>query len=485
MGQFILAIGQSNMVGLNDGSTITPDTYIKQMSRGLSYGYTAGSDLDIIGAQNQLQHASQNTANGPTPAGPAIEYVQGVRPTATSDFLIVPAAVGGTGFTNNYWAKGQSAYDDAYDRAALAISLGWTFHSIIWIQGEADKANLSYSSQLMQMIDDLRTDFGNVPFLAATIIEGGADEIATNDVILQTLRQRILTGFVDATDLTSGNFGVHYSAANITTIASRFVTAYSEAVVKYFLPTHPNLFAGFFQNVGISIGATFEWRGRGVSGPSTSFTQSDAGKQPTNGRTAGIVFTEGQYLSIPSDVPVAAGYTKIIRFKSTDLLTKVNYLFQTVDGMTLRIGGGKLRFGTPSNVNAAAGSTTLSQNVEYTVAITHTSAGEITIYLGSTVEATGSSPVAQGGEARVSWGTAANLYGLSGSVSAVLLFDKVLTIAEITSEISKIDTDPVDPDPPDSPVYPTLPEIVSAIESLLAANTRDIVGVVQVRVSGG
>ncbi|MEM9354603.1 MAG: sialate O-acetylesterase [Pseudomonadota bacterium] len=436
----ILAIGQSNMVGLNDGVPITVDSRIKQVSRGIDRGgYAFGSDGDIIDAQRQLQHNSYNTANGSTPAGPEIDYVLGIR-NAVDTYCIIPAARGGTGFSNNFWAPGDSQYQDAVSRVAVAEAAGYPLHSILWIQGEQDASNLSYSRQLGKMIDDLRAEIGNLPFIVGSIIEIGADEAATNLIIRETLRHRDKTAFVDATDLTV-HLGNHYTAANIAIIGQRMASAYASANI-YSLHRHPNQTHGFYADAGISVDGDFEWHSQTGS---LVLSQSTPGDQPTNSRSSGVTFAEGDFLEMPADVAVTNGYTRIFRFTSTDL-AKVNYVYQTVGGSSLRIGGNKLRFGSAANANAAVGVTNLSSDAEYTVALTHASNGDMRIYFldGETVtqetlSTSGNSPVAQGGVCRLSYDTNSSLFGLVGNMKAALFYDAVLSELELATESQRLD----------------------------------------------
>lgn len=437
----VLAIGQSNMVGINAGSQITEDLRIKQISRGVDRGgYAFGSNNDVIPAFHQLQHDSYNTSEGATPHGPAIAYVEAIR-NGVDVYCIIPAAKGDTGFSDSYWIDGGTGYNDAVAREAVADTAGYAIDSVIWLQGEKDTANLSYSQQLGKFIDDLRGDVGNVPFIAASIIEGGnADNIATNAVIEEVLRHKDKTAFVDATDLTSGNDGAHYSAANIATIGSRMGAARATAA-SYSLNRHPNQTHGFYANAGIETGATFNWHSQVGS---FAFTQATGGEQPTNSRADGVTFADGERLELAADVTVSGGYTKIFRFTSSNV-PKVNYIFQTIGGSSLRIGGSDLIFGSASSISAARGSTSLVTGTEYTVAITHAANGDMAIYFldGETVtsEATGNSPVAQGGKTRLSYDglTGSNTFGLVGTMKAALFYDVALTEDELAIESQRLD----------------------------------------------
>lgn len=83
---------------------------------------------------------------------------------------LIPCAVGGTPLER--WQKGGDLYEQAMVRARLALKDG-TLKGILWHQGEndsgAEDTAKTYGTRLARMIDALRGELGDVPFVAGRL----------------------------------------------------------------------------------------------------------------------------------------------------------------------------------------------------------------------------------------------------------------------------------------------------------------------------
>jgi hypothetical protein len=150
---------------------------------------------------------------------------------------LIPCAVGGTPLQR--WQKGGDLYQQALDRAKIAMQSG-TLKGILWHQGEAESGSetnsRSYAARLAQMIADLRADLGvgEVPFVAgklgeylATTSKDGTPSFwpVVNEQIagLPALSPR--TAVADSAGFKHKGDGVHFDTPSLREFGKRYAEA--------------------------------------------------------------------------------------------------------------------------------------------------------------------------------------------------------------------------------------------------------------------
>ncbi len=233
-----LSIGQSNMQGHSSGYDANLDKSIVDVYQWGSSGDFAG---EIAIAREPLSHITE-MAN-PTLIGPALSFAKEViaQSKATTRILLVPAAMGGTGFSDDRWGVGDDLYLNAIARAnaALASVAKAEFAGFLWLQGEKDAQNslakATYISELDAMIAGMRaaiTGATNAPFFAGEMVNswaaGAPERIAIQEAI-QDLPNRVNDCYLVSTaGLDPQGDGIHYSAASMRLLGPRYATKYLE-----------------------------------------------------------------------------------------------------------------------------------------------------------------------------------------------------------------------------------------------------------------
>lgn len=167
----VLLAGQSNMVGYGayytEGLDKT-DPRILQLMR----------TTEIKLATEPLDHPNFPYNVGRVGPGQAFgrEYLKDLP--SNRNIILVPAAQGGTGFSDNRWNPGDDLFRDAIRRTRYALDLdpqGNCLVGIIWSQGEADAYNkvpeADYAKALDTMVVTMREQ------LAASAGSGKPTEI--------------------------------------------------------------------------------------------------------------------------------------------------------------------------------------------------------------------------------------------------------------------------------------------------------------------
>lgn len=230
---WILA-GQSNMMGFNAGPilinyTDKPDSRVLQYSRGEARSnYNEGNDKDIILAQDPMQHYSPPVDSVGMALAFGLERLK--QDKKVKRILLIPCAMGSTGFSGNDWNKGDTLYEDMVTRSNEAIGLGYNLRGIIWHQGEDDtlttpSAN-AYQTALTTMISDARADISGYTdgliFVCGTMLStwiGSDADRLTVDGIHRAIAGLVADAdFVDLASYTNNYDSVHFSAESLRKI---------------------------------------------------------------------------------------------------------------------------------------------------------------------------------------------------------------------------------------------------------------------------
>lgn len=152
--------------------------------------------------------------------------------------LLVPAAVGGSGFQNNHWNQG----DDTYNKAVEWINEATDLHplngilSCLWIQGETDNQSElgqdNYYNRFMAMIAGFENEIDQfddeTPFILSQVNNSSAIDLDEFNNILNTIGSsdnRFYTTTKD--DLLMRTDETHFTAPSIRTIGKRMFSALS------------------------------------------------------------------------------------------------------------------------------------------------------------------------------------------------------------------------------------------------------------------
>lgn len=164
----VLIMGQSNTFsgrGL-DPEIDLPMSNLKQLGR-------FSNDLEIIDAIPPLDHHSsrENSIGFGLTFGNL--YAQNILNT-DEVLILVPCGLGGSGFVNDKWNKGDPLYDDAINRVNYIRENfeNSELTAVLWHQGERDIDTENYRGLLNQFITEFRTDVmaQNVPFILGGMV---------------------------------------------------------------------------------------------------------------------------------------------------------------------------------------------------------------------------------------------------------------------------------------------------------------------------
>lgn len=227
---FLLA-GQSNMAGRApfDNGALWPSGTSEWLQNDTLSSVT-GSALD---------HPNMDPANMGLDIGFARAF-NAAKPN--SSLLLVPHAIGSTGFNDGDWNPTDPRYVEAVARtnAALASVSGSRLRGILWLQGEQDSLSTSdttessHASALDAMIAGMRADIdgasnvpfilGQIPFISGTFFD---KQEFVRAAIADTPNRLSNIGFADNTSLTKLNDGLHYDAASLRIMGQRMFEAFN------------------------------------------------------------------------------------------------------------------------------------------------------------------------------------------------------------------------------------------------------------------
>ena len=239
-----LRIGQSNMKGrgqLGEESATDPRVWMFPLNG--DRWMPARDPLHAAGGKDLID-GSDNAGVGPGMS--FARAVLGENPRAVIG--LVPAAVGGSWIA--LWLPGhrKGLYEKVVRRVRLALDAPVEpkprLRGVLWLQGESDSTaarHVVYQKNLLRLVDDLRTEFGDpqLPFIACTIgsfIEPHPRFDHTkqiNEILLGLPGWRDATATVDARDLT-GHIGdrLHYDTGAAEEIGRRYAGALGGLEVK-------------------------------------------------------------------------------------------------------------------------------------------------------------------------------------------------------------------------------------------------------------
>ncbi|WP_299733775.1 sialate O-acetylesterase [uncultured Tateyamaria sp.] len=234
----VLALmGQSNMVGFApfDGGAAYPGGVLQVARSGRASGGNSG---DIVAAQTLLDHYDGD----PSFMGPALQFAIDYAAAHPNDtLLLVPDAKGATGLAAGQWTKGGFYYDTAVARvnAVLADNPTFEFCGILWHQGESDAGSAgdaaAYATRLDTMIADMRTDItgadADTPFIAGGMVPdwvaADANRQTVQAALSDTPNRVSRAGFADSAGLSPLPDGIHFDAAALRSLGSRYFTAFN------------------------------------------------------------------------------------------------------------------------------------------------------------------------------------------------------------------------------------------------------------------
>lgn len=137
--------------------------------------------------------------------------------------LLLPCAIGNTGFMDNRWNVGDDLYNMASSMVGYALAKypNSVFRGILWMQGEREAAvpwtQANYGVAFDAMIAGFRSQFGEVPVIVGGMRPGWVAADATRqpvqDAIEDAPNRLYLCAYADPGTIGTVGGGVHYTAA--------------------------------------------------------------------------------------------------------------------------------------------------------------------------------------------------------------------------------------------------------------------------------
>lgn len=230
--QIIIVGGQSNAVSR---APVIPEWQVD--STGIyQLGRFGDTNLTVIPAREPLAYWD---ASGGGFVLTAINLLRASE-TEPSDYLIIPAAMGSSGFVDHMWTAGTGPlYVDMVERtkAALARYPGSTIRAVFWHGGESewieadDGYNEDYPEQMAAMVAQLRADLplDGVPFLMGGLVpEWAAWHSPNPEEVLPAVAEAVGACYVTAEGLVPLKDGVHFELGSQQTLGRRYFTALQE-----------------------------------------------------------------------------------------------------------------------------------------------------------------------------------------------------------------------------------------------------------------
>jgi len=310
-----VVIGQSNAVGYaaDDGGAGYP--------AGTRQFTDAGAWADI---GSRLDHGSWETVAGSTQFGFARQFAIDYAAAHPSAVIhMVGAADGGTGFISGDWNKGNTHYTNAVARinaAVAAAPAGATVKGILWHQGESDKGSATYEADMLQFVDDIRTDI-----IAATVstpfVTGGHFPAGTYwDENIQKTHQalpslRAFVGYADPSSPAEATLfdGVHLDAASARNFGSAYHIALTQAETNTSVTPSGSITTGAPVYSDLTLGAN--WTATGVN----------IGAAAADRRViAAIGYRDSAYLPLPIAVTIGGIAASRVVIQSTSRTSGTN-----------------------------------------------------------------------------------------------------------------------------------------------------------------
>ena len=232
----ILLAGQSNAVGRG----VEYDVVFDNINSDRVYQFpSTGTFTDtIIPLSQPVQHPTPDPDNK---IGFIYSFVRQYLRSIPNNrsVLIVPMAVGGTGFVNNRWGVGNDLYVNAITQANKTLNLpNSRLAAILWHQGESDAGNSTdvgnYAAKLDATLLGLRqgiTGATTTPIILGELspqwLDGNTNRINLNNII-KTTPDRISNTAVASSEGLDGNVGdiIHFNAESQRILGRRYFDRY-------------------------------------------------------------------------------------------------------------------------------------------------------------------------------------------------------------------------------------------------------------------
>ena len=215
---FILG-GQSNMVGFDS------------FDNGEKYpiGTLQFNQSNIfINAESTLDHVDEPAGSMGLSLQFIIDYLVD-KPNV--DVVLIPCADGNTGFSNNWWNVGNTAYELMVSRVNQAFldKPYMQLKGFLWHQGEVDSTQPARDNLLnafTNMYDDAITRITpltlDTPLLVGGIKDGNSDQVATNLVIESFTNVYAKSAYISSVGLVTFD-GTHFNSASLRIFGARYL----------------------------------------------------------------------------------------------------------------------------------------------------------------------------------------------------------------------------------------------------------------------
>lgn len=214
----VILAGQSNMSGHTGGGF---DSAIDYTDPRLLQ-WIAGNPGYIALASETLNFPDRNGRAGEISLGMSFgKWLLSTMPL-NRRLVLIPAASGGTGFSDNRWNPGNDLYNAmvAMAQQFLANNSKNKITALLWHQGENDAGNLSkvqYAARLDAMITALRTalNLPNLPVVVGQLAQGwvgtDAGRLAIQNALTETPSRVSKTAVAVSTGLSANGTIIHFA----------------------------------------------------------------------------------------------------------------------------------------------------------------------------------------------------------------------------------------------------------------------------------
>ena len=219
--------GQSNMIGR--ATATSADVHDWQ-------AVAVDQDGQLVPAYEPLHHVDPVAGDMGLSLQYARDYIAS-RLTTGRYLLLVPAAEGGTGFSDNKWNDGDTAFENAVTliNAAVAFSASNALIELLWHQGEKDRTNSTTADAHLQalrdFVADIRTDLSSPSLkivmggLVPDLIAGNALAHQVQNQIKQVADETADVYWVDSAGLDDEGDDLHFDRASALTLGSLYAAA--------------------------------------------------------------------------------------------------------------------------------------------------------------------------------------------------------------------------------------------------------------------
>ena len=163
--------------------------------------------------------------------------------------LIIRGAIGGTGFQKGNWGLTAQVYLKLLEMTDYALSLNPENRIVafLWHQGEHDAFEKNppenYKKQLFEVISDVRSKYGNMPFIAGDFVnEWKSKNIEICEPIINAIKGVVAdlgnSAFVETSDLLSNNQtmnngdDIHFSRESLHILGERYFETFQKIKQK-------------------------------------------------------------------------------------------------------------------------------------------------------------------------------------------------------------------------------------------------------------